>query len=141
MRHGTKIFVIAIAATVLFAFLACDKEDDYSISGRSNGAYGYNGYSTNGGYNGGYNGYTDYNGGYTDYTDYSVYTDTDDTCYSCHGTGYSSSTCTWCDGDGIDPAYEHTEGSALHSFAEKDCASCGGVGRKRCGVCYGSGRY
>ena len=39
----------------------------------------------------------------------------------------------------IDPAWEMTKGSVLHSFAEKECPSCDGKGRERCDTCWETG--
>ena len=46
----------------------------------------------------------------------------DEICDTCGGSGRSSIKCTYCGGSGIDPAYEATKGSAIHSFADKECA-------------------
>lgn len=84
------------------------------------------------------------NGIYEDDSDSYFYIPVDDydepqICPSCGGTGISEFRCTWCDGDGIDPAYEHTEGSVLHAFAEKNCPKCAGYGYPPCMSCGGSG--
>lgn len=60
-------------------------------------------------------------------------------CDACGGSGRSSIKCTYCGGSGIDPAYEATKGSAIHSFADKECAKCGGTGLERCTECWGTG--
>lgn len=87
----------------------------------------------------------DDNGIYENYNDSYFYIPDNDydepqICLSCGGSGISEFRCTWCDGDGIDSAYEHTEGSVLHSFAEKDCPKCAGYGYPPCMSCGGTGR-
>lgn len=67
------------------------------------------------------------------------YYDEPQICSSCGGSGISQFRCTWCDGDGVDPAYELTEGSVLHAFAEKICPKCAGYGYPPCMSCGGSG--
>lgn len=81
--------------------------------------------------------YGDYNDSYFYVPD--DYADEPEICLSCGGSGISEFRCTWCDGDGIDPAYELTEGSVLHSFAEKDFPKCAGYGYPPCMSCGGSG--
>ena len=60
-------------------------------------------------------------------------------CFACGGSGISQYKCTWCDGSGIDPAYEATEGSVIHAFAQRDCAECSGLGYPPCMSCGGTG--
>lgn len=60
-------------------------------------------------------------------------------CKECRGYGYLNSKCTACNGSGIDSAWEKSKGSAIHSFAEKDCYSCDGTGKKKCFYCSGTG--
>lgn len=79
-----------------------------------------------------------YNNSYFYVPDDCYYEETQ-TCSFCGGSGLSKYRCTWCDGDGIDPAYENTEGSVLHAFAEKNCAKCSGYGYPPCMSCGGSG--
>lgn len=75
--------------------------------------------------------------------DINIVTDTpspdNEICDDCGGSGRSSIRCTYCGGSGIDPAYEATKGSAIHSFADKECAECGGTGLERCKECWGTG--
>lgn len=73
------------------------------------------------------------------YGDDYEYNESGSACENCGGYGYLDMMCTWCDGSGIDPAWESSKGSATHSFAEKDCASCGGAGLKKCDSCGGTG--
>lgn len=61
-------------------------------------------------------------------------------CSACGGTGRGKIKCTNCGGSGISPVYESTKGSALHAFADKDCAKCSGTGYERCTSCWGSGK-
>ena len=126
-----KLFLLFVAICITASiFESCEEETSFmggttQTSAKGSGTYSGTVYTQT---------YPTYSYPATTYT-------ADNTCYSCGGSGYSSYTCTWCDGDGIDPAYEHTKGSVMHTFAEKDCASCGGRGLKKCGVCYGSGRH
>lgn len=62
-----------------------------------------------------------------------------DICTACGGSGNGNIRCTYCGGSGIDPVYENTKGSVLHSFAEKTCVKCQGSGYERCTSCWGSG--
>lgn len=61
-------------------------------------------------------------------------------CSECGGSGKSTYKCTYCDGSGVDPAYETNKNSVLQFFTEKECAVCGGSGYSSCLFCGGSGK-